>query len=91
MHVETIVRTNISLEYQYEGITDLKAYMSSVEVLAGIHKGATLTVHGKFKNFPNISRGELLQILTKAGIDTKDIEYYHLPYRKQLEVVWYGR
>lgn len=91
MHVETIVRTNISLEYHYEGTEDLKSYISSVEVLKGIHKGATLTVYGCFKNFPKLSNGELLQILTESGMDTENTEYYYSPHRNQLEVVWHGR
>lgn len=91
MHLETIVRTNISLEYHYEGVDDLKSYVNSAEVLAGIHKGANLTVYGRFNEFPNVTKDRLLQILTEAGIDTSETEYYYSPHQRQLEVVWYGR
>ncbi|QYA57473.1 hypothetical protein SARAHDANIELLE_45 [Hafnia phage vB_HpaM_SarahDanielle] len=90
MHVETIIRTNISLHYQYEGLSDFIAFKTAIDNLKDVHRGTTFSITGIFDGYNQELKLLTLQELTNAGIDLSEVEFYHSPYTKQLRVVWFG-
>lgn len=90
MHVETIIRTNISLYYQYEGLSDFISFKTAIDNLKDVHRGTSFTVSGIFDGYNQELKLLTLQDFTDAGIDSSEIEFYHSPYTKQLRVVWFG-